>query len=59
MESKQDLIDAKKEYEKLLLTALETHHRLPIKLQSMYDEMIKEYIQELKIINKKIHERVA
>lgn len=59
MESKQDLIDAKKEYEKLLLTALETYHKLPYKLQKMYDEMIKEYIEEIKVLNKKIHERVA
>lgn len=50
MESKQDLIEAKKEYEKLLLTALETYHKLPYKLQKMYDEMIKEYIEEIKEI---------
>lgn len=59
MESKQDLIENKNHYEKLLLSALEVYHRLPHHLKDLYDEMINEYIEELKKLNKIIHERIA
>ena len=51
METKEELIEEKLRYEKLLLTAIEIYHRIPAKLQSAYDKEIKEYIKELKILN--------
>ena len=41
METKEELIEEKLRYEKLLLTAIEIYHRIPAKLQSAYDKEIK------------------
>ncbi len=54
METKEELIEEKLRYEKLLLTAIEIYHRIPAKLQSAYDKEIKEYIKELKMLNQRI-----
>lgn len=56
MTTKEKLIEEKQKYEELLLSAIEIHHKLPPKLQKLYDEMIKEYIEELKKLNKRILE---
>lgn len=56
MKTKEQLIEDKKRFEELLLSAIEIHHKLPPKLKKLYDEMITEYIQELKTLNKRILE---
>jgi hypothetical protein len=56
--TKQELIEKRNWYQKLLLAMIEIYHKLPQKLKKEYDIMIKDYTEELKELSRIISERI-